>query len=148
MCNFAATSQEEQLIPPMVCSRVRVARSLVFYIVFCISLFVPFFLAIIFVFPSLIFHFWFSFWYLQTFLIFWLDYDDNHFVLDKSMGKSVLLLAHYQHCTHVDMSLHLDTSSQFRASQALVLPNNVLCISIQQQITLLRQYKLDICIFM
>ena len=67
----AATAYpSEPLEYTSVCSRVRVARSLVFYIVFCISLFVPFFLAIIFVFPSLIFHFWFSFWYLQTFLIF------------------------------------------------------------------------------
>jgi hypothetical protein len=51
---------------PPVLSGVRVARSLVFYLLCCISLFDTFSMAIVFL---SIYGFWLPLWYLQTFLV-------------------------------------------------------------------------------
>jgi len=71
------TSKQELLIlpnhlsPPAVCSEVCVARSLVFCVVVCRSLFVLSFNHCI-VFPSSIHVFWLLLWYIQTFFVLFL----------------------------------------------------------------------------
>jgi len=55
-------------------------------------------------------------------------------VLDHYPSWIFILLAHWNNSPRIDMSLHLDTLSWFRANQSLVFCLNAVCLTEKQQL--------------
>jgi len=63
----------------------------------------------------------------------WND-DEVRFVLDQHAELDFIVLAHRNNSPLLDMSLHPDTLSWFRANQSLLFLRNAACLAENQQI--------------
>jgi len=78
----------------------------------------------------------FSYIMARTSYIQWED-NDACFVLNQHTGLYFVMLAHWNNSLRVDMSLHSDTLSWFRAKRSLLFLLNALCLVEKQQILIL-----------